>query len=402
MATPPMKLLILEDQVVLRKLISRQTGFFSRYPTDIDEFSDAAEALRSVAEHRYDLIITDIGMPGMSGIDFIKNLSAMGCNASLLIVSGYDVKILEVIASMGRAQGLPAVHFLTKPYSMDAFLDKLNQVFSEMEQRAALQGLDQGKFWDALNSANTLLHFQPVRDRANRQTRGYQLRFLQLPDGGQHVALTPELLRSLSDNPQLPALITETLLERVANWVASLPEESRAGKRFYFEIGSEALACENLFDRFAMQLRQLRLPNQQFGFLVGHGLQEGRSPVGFENIAKLKYIGFPLLAHKLEEGAFTLANLLRLPFDGVHLSCRALRLLADTGLGGPSPLGFLLNLGIPVSRLTVTGIDHEADMAWLEGVGDISLQGEQIAPLLSKQAIMADITSATEAKGASA
>ena len=57
---PPLRLLILEDQVILRKLISRQTGFFSRQATIIDEFSDPAEALRSVAENSYDLIITDM------------------------------------------------------------------------------------------------------------------------------------------------------------------------------------------------------------------------------------------------------------------------------------------------------------------------------------------------------
>jgi YesN/AraC family two-component response regulator len=118
---PPMKLLILEDQVILRKLISRQTGFFSRQATQIDEFSDPAEALRSAAETSYDLIITDIGMPGMSGIDFIKNLSAIGCRASLLIISGYDRRTLHTIADMAHGQGISTVHFLCKPYSIDQF-----------------------------------------------------------------------------------------------------------------------------------------------------------------------------------------------------------------------------------------------------------------------------------------
>ncbi len=122
MSSLPMRLLILEDQVILRKLISRQTGFFSRHATQIDEFSDPAEALRSAAETSYDLIITDIGMPGMNGIDFIKNLTAIGCRASLLIISGYDERTLHTIADMARHQGIESVHFLCKPYSIDQFL----------------------------------------------------------------------------------------------------------------------------------------------------------------------------------------------------------------------------------------------------------------------------------------
>jgi DNA-binding response OmpR family regulator len=95
-------------------------------------------SLRSAAENSYDLIITDIGIPGMSGIDFIKNLTAIGCRASLLIISGYDSRILHAIVRMARGQGMPSVHFLCKPYSIDQFLHQLNAVLPIWSSRLAV------------------------------------------------------------------------------------------------------------------------------------------------------------------------------------------------------------------------------------------------------------------------
>jgi hypothetical protein len=64
------------------------------------------------------------------------------------------------------------------------------------------------------------------------------------------------------------------------------------------------------------------------GFLLGDGLHDGSSPVCFENIAKLKYFGFPLLANQIGEGRLTVSNLLRLPLDGLRLSAVTLQQLA--------------------------------------------------------------------------
>lgn len=374
MSSLPMRLLILEDQVILRKLISRQTGFFSRHATQIDEFSDPAEALRSAAETSYDLIITDIGMPGMNGIDFIKNLTAIGCRASLLIISGYDERTLHTIADMARHQGIESVHFLCKPYSIDQFLHRLNAVFTDLEQRALAYPLDLQKVWQDCISQPLQLEFKPVLSRDMQQLRGMQLAAIRLPDG--LLPLDAARYRQLAANPPLPVLILEVVLEQLAQLLASLPREQRQHCLFSLYLDGACLANDNLFDRYNSVLRQYGIQPGQIGFLLADGLQQQTAAVCFENIAKLKYFGFALLADQLGEGGLTVGNLLRLPLDGATVSAPALRQLRAQGVDMPA---LLQCCGLSLSQLTITRLDMEADLELLAGLEACSVSGEQIA-----------------------
>jgi len=374
MSSLPMRLLVLEDQVILRKLISRQTGFFSRHATQIDEFSDPAEALRSAAETSYDLIITDIGMPGMNGVDFIKNLTAIGCRASLLIISGYDDRTLHTIADMARHQGIDSVHFLCKPYSIDQFLHRLNAAFADLEQRSLAYPLDLQQLWQDCTSQPLQMEFKPVLSGDTQQLRGMHLAAIRLPNG--LLPLDAALYRQLAANPQLPMLILEVLMEQLAQLLASLPQEQRQHCLFSLYLDGACLAHDNLFDRYNSSLRQYGIQPGQIGFLLADGMHEQRSAVCFENIAKLKYFGFSLLADQLGEGGLTMANLLRLPLDGACISATALRQLRSQGVGLPA---LLQCCGLTLPQLTISRLDMEADLELLAGLEDCNVSGEQIA-----------------------
>lgn len=372
----PIKLLILEDQVILRKLISRQTGFFSRQATQIDEFSDPAEALRSAAETSYDLIITDIGMPGMSGIDFIKNLSAIGCRASLLIISGYDPRTLHTIADMARGQGMRSVHFLCKPYSIDQFLHCLNAVFFDMEQRDAALALNPQQLWQDCAAQPLSLEFRPVLGLLGRELRGMQVAGMRLPHG--YLSLDAAFYRRLAVNPQLPVLILEMVMERLVQVLVNIPQSWRQGVLFSFYLDTSCLAHENLFDRYSALLRQHGLSSGQIGFMLEDGLHAGSSPVCFENIAKLKYFGFPLLADQLGAGRLTVSNLLRLPLQGLCLPVSTLKQL-------PAPqhdvAALLQCSGVEQAQLIISHVDGESELEAVMAAGhaQCGVCGEQIA-----------------------
>lgn len=393
MSSLPMRLLILEDQVILRKLISRQTGFFSRHATQIDEFSDPAEALRSAAEISYDLIITDIGMPGMNGIDFIKNLSAIGCRASLLIISGYDDRTLHTIADMARHQGIASVHFLCKPYNIDQFLHRLNAVFADLEQRSLAHPLDLQQLWQDCTSQPLQLEFKPVLSRDLQQLRGMQLTAMRLPTG--LLSLDAALYRQLAVNPQLPVLILEVVMEQLAQLLASLPLEQRRHCLFSLYLDGDCLANDNLFDRYNSVLRQYGIQPGQIGFLLADGMHGQRSALCFENMAKLKYFGFSLLADQLGEGGLTVGNLLRLPLDGVCISANTLRQLRLQAVDMPA---LLQCCGLALPQLTISGIDMETDLELLDGLEGCSVSGEQIALQMSRSELSSYLQQQTAGK----
>ena len=69
------------------------------------EAGNPAEALRELAKARPDLVLTDITMPGRSGLEFIKDLHAQDPNLLILVVSMHDEAIYAERALRAGARG---------------------------------------------------------------------------------------------------------------------------------------------------------------------------------------------------------------------------------------------------------------------------------------------------------
>jgi DNA-binding NarL/FixJ family response regulator len=83
-----MKILIADDHSVVReglKLILKDLNIASQ----IDEAKEGQEAFNKILSGVFDLVILDISMPGLSGLDILKALRARGIRANILILSIY-------------------------------------------------------------------------------------------------------------------------------------------------------------------------------------------------------------------------------------------------------------------------------------------------------------------------
>lgn len=82
-------LLLVDDHPFMRaglgQLINKQPDFFV-----CAEAGDPAEAMRELARTKVDLILTDITMPGRSGLEFIKDVRAVHADLPILVVSMHD------------------------------------------------------------------------------------------------------------------------------------------------------------------------------------------------------------------------------------------------------------------------------------------------------------------------
>jgi EAL domain-containing protein (putative c-di-GMP-specific phosphodiesterase class I) len=154
--------------------------------------------------------------------------------------------------------------------------------------------------WHDCAAAPLALEFRPVLDDEQRQLRAMQVAALQLPSG--LLPLDAGFYRQLASNPQLPVLILEMVMERLVQVLVGIPHSLRQHIPFLLHLDVSCLAHDNVFDRYAALLRQHGLLPGQIGFLLADGLQAHHPPVCYENIAKLKYFGFHLLAEQLGEG----------------------------------------------------------------------------------------------------
>ena len=65
-----------------------------------------------------DVVVVDVVMPETDGIELVKFLANNGCNARILVVSGYAERYLANTKSLAEAFGLPSVKTMTKPLEL--------------------------------------------------------------------------------------------------------------------------------------------------------------------------------------------------------------------------------------------------------------------------------------------
>lgn len=106
-----MRILIIDDDPGIRGLIK---AVLTRRGHDVTEASDGREGLAGWEASAPDLVVTDVQMPGLGGIDMIRDLRRRGSPAKILIVSGKRAPLDEELSAM-REEGRLGV--LDKPFT---------------------------------------------------------------------------------------------------------------------------------------------------------------------------------------------------------------------------------------------------------------------------------------------
>ena len=123
------RILIVDDEVVLRNNLVR---FLRREGYDVDGVADAEAALERLAEQDYPLVITDLRMPGMGGLELLRQLNQLRPETMTLLMTAY-----ASIDSAVEALRLGAQDYLLKPLSLDEVARKVSRLLehSALAQR---------------------------------------------------------------------------------------------------------------------------------------------------------------------------------------------------------------------------------------------------------------------------
>jgi two-component system chemotaxis response regulator CheY len=114
--------LVVDDSAAIRKILTRvlrQTGMAIQ---TIYEAGDGQEALAMMAQHRVDLVLSDINMPKMDGLQLLAALKASPQWRTIPVVmittEGGETKVAEAVR-------LGAAGYVRKPFTADQIKEKL-------------------------------------------------------------------------------------------------------------------------------------------------------------------------------------------------------------------------------------------------------------------------------------
>lgn len=145
----PIKVLIVDDQrtfgEALQLALSKEKDM-----RVVDVVTDGTSAVRAASEHRPDVVLMDVAMPGMSGIDATRRIKAADPEAQILILSGYEDDLL-----LGRAVQAGAAGLLRKTEAVVDVAETVRQahrgerIHEESEIEGALRRLRHRRDQDA-------------------------------------------------------------------------------------------------------------------------------------------------------------------------------------------------------------------------------------------------------------
>ena len=129
------KILVIDDeQIVLNSCLK----IFSQIPDfDIDTALSGAEGLEKTEAKRYDLVITDLKIPDINGMEILKTLRRKQPGVTIIIFTGY-----ATVESVREALKLGAFDYIPKPFTPEELLDVVTNAIKARQNESDVKMLD--------------------------------------------------------------------------------------------------------------------------------------------------------------------------------------------------------------------------------------------------------------------
>lgn len=114
------RVLVIDDEEVQREMVS---GFLKSQGIDALSCHSGQEAVEAVKKERFDLILTDYKMPGMSGLEVLRQVKGINPEVSVVVLTAYGT-VETAVAAMKAG----AYDYLSKPLDLDELMLLLNRV----------------------------------------------------------------------------------------------------------------------------------------------------------------------------------------------------------------------------------------------------------------------------------
>jgi EAL domain-containing protein (putative c-di-GMP-specific phosphodiesterase class I) len=343
----------------------------------------ALERMRTLSAP-VDVIVSDLDMPGMDGVEFIRHLGNRHLASALVLASGMDPALIGSVEAMARVQGLQVLGTLQKPIRQDelelALRHYIPYVRSDIE--SGPEAVTEELLRAAINAREIIAYFQPkVRIDDGRMAGAEVLARWPHPEHGM---IEPARFIPLAERDGLIEPLTWLMLESAMQQARCWHD---AGRDWTLSVNLSLNHLEqtDVADRIAKLADEHGVPHERIVLEVTESLAAVKLAPILGNLARLRMKGFGVAIDDYGTGYSSLEQLSRIPFTELKIDRSFV-----TGASHRATLRTILGSSIELARQlklesVAEGVETEADLQLLRELGCDLAQGQLISPPLSAE-----------------
>lgn len=374
------KIMVLDDDTFMLKLLSKmlqKQGF-----TSVTVHDNGRDALSQVddAAARPDLILLDLNMPEMDGIEFVRYLVERDFDGSLILVSGEDERMLKTTEKLVRAHKIPILGYLHKPVKPDTLTALLNK-WSQPIRPEASQQVKKKYEVDAVRAAITekqlVNYYQPKVAVANGEVIGVEtlVRWLHPEDG----LVTPDQFIAIAEAHglinDLTRLVLTGALEQASIW-----QQSGLTLRVAVNVSMDNLASLDFQDLVVELAAKYKVPPIYVVLEVTESQLMKDSRIPLEILTRLRLKRFHLSIDDFGTGHSSLAQLRDIPFDELKIDQGFVhRAWTDETLRAMYDASLALARQLDIEVVVAEGVEDQDDWNFLRRTGCDLAQGNFVS-----------------------
>jgi EAL domain-containing protein (putative c-di-GMP-specific phosphodiesterase class I)/CheY-like chemotaxis protein len=361
--------LVVDDDDILLRTTRRLLANGGR---DVEVAADARAALQLIEQRRFDVIVSDIRMPGLSGIDLLRAVRKTNLDVPVILVSGAP----DTQTAMDAIE-LGAFRYLAKPYDTGVFVSvvdravRLGRLAAAKRLAMSLAGHDErflgdrtsleARFASALSSM--WMAFQPIVSHR----RGRSIAYEALLRTDEETLKNPVAFLAAAEQLQRVHELGRAIRVAVAEAAKDAPDDVR----FFVNLHPTDLLDGELYQALS--------PLSAIADRVVLEITE-RSALDCvtdieKRIASLRALGFRIAVDDLGAGYSGLSCLTSLEPDIIKLDMSLVRNIDKDRRRQQVVLSLIELCGSLSMAVVVEGIETEAERETLVGLGADMMQG---------------------------
>ena len=369
------KVLVVDDDEAIQQQLKI---YFDGLSIDNCQFEcSAAAAMSNMVQQQqsYDLVLTDLNLPNVDGITFMRFLSKVGYEGALMIISGEDRRLLKSVVQLGVAHNLNIIGALQKPFDqaeLGQMLGKMQLTGDEIAYVSGDRSLTEDEIRQGLPRGCLDLYFQPKVAVDGMSASSFEALARWHDEDGK--ILDPYLFIPVAEQYELINDLTDLVFIKSVEQVAQWHEQGyKCSVAVNFSMSS--LERISLPDTLLAICNDFSVSPENITIEVTETSIMNQEAVALDVITRLHLKGFRLSIDDFGTGYSSIEQLDRLPFSEIKIDRAFVHGAANSDSSRAileSSIAMGKKMGIPIVS---EGVENEDDFKLLKELGTDYVQG---------------------------